>query len=335
MGIVTERENILKYYHHQKPDHMFDFGSLHIVHPARGFLERPLDDLGQTTDWFGVEYAYDDLFAVSLPDSRKEPILKDVTQWREQVTFPDLDAIDWEEAARKDHMDEIDRENKVVEVLVQCGIYERMHSLMGMAPCMMALIEEPEASAEFLQALGEYKLKLFSYIIEYYKPDIIRQHDDWGTQISMQMSPALWREMIKPIVKQAVDLCHSKGVIYEQHSCGLIEPIIPDFVEIGIDSWQGMMINDVKRLQGITKGRLVYHMSLDLQKYLAADYAGNLTEEILRKEVREAVLPCAEDGTFFPILATNGFDRSWWGTAVIFDEIDRCNKEVQIQWRYE
>ncbi len=333
--MISEKENILRYYRHEKPDHMFNFDYLHIVHPARGFLERPLDDLRQTHDWFGVEYTYDDKFDVSLPDSRKAPIISDITKWKEQVVFPDLDAMDWEEAARKDHMDEVDRETKAVQVLIQCGVYERMHSLMGMEECMIAMLEEPEASMELLNAIGDYKCKLISYIIDYYKPDIIRQHDDWGTQISMQMSPDTWREMIKPIVKRIADLCHSKGVAYEQHSCGLIEPIVPDFIEIGIDSWQGMQINNVPELQKKTQGKLLYHMSLNLQNYLASDYAGTLTEEALRKDVRDTVMTCAKDGTYFPILATNGFDRKWWGTNVIFDEIAKCNQEVQIEWNYD
>lgn len=324
---ITEKENILRFYRHEKPDHMPVMKYLHTLHPARGFLERPVDAEGMKYDWFGVEYVYEPKAGASLPNPNKAPIITDITKWREQVVFPDLDAVDWEEAIAKDNVAGIDRENKVLSVLVQCGIYERMHALMGMEGAMCALVEEPEAAQELIDAIAEHKYKLISYILKYYKPDILRHHDDWGSNTSMQMSPATWRKMFKPHVKRLADLCHAHGVFYEQHSCGVIESIVPEFVEIGIDSWQGTMINDVRKLQKITNKKLLYHMSLDALRYYGLDFSGQLTEELLREDVRKTVLSCAEDGTFFPVLAIK--DPNWWGTSIIYDEIDRC-REIAV-----
>lgn len=326
MGI-TEKENIMRFYRHEKPDHLPDMSFIHYVHPAKGFLERPIDSEGMLTDWFGVEYVYDTVGGVSLPDSRKPPLISDISKWREEVKFPDLDNWDWERALKADKIAEVDRDQKLLIPLVQCGLYERLHALMGMQQALMAMLTDPDEVAELLNAIAQYKCKLFKYIIEYYKPDIIRHHDDWGTQLSMQMSPETWRAFIKPHVAQFVEVCHSRGVLYEQHSCGLIERIIPDLVEIGVDSWQGMQINDVVGLKKLTNGRLNYHMSLDVQKYMADDRAGILDEAILRRTARETILASAEGGHYFPVLAIA--DPSWWGTAVLFDEIKNCARIVK------
>ena len=328
---ISEKENILRFYHHERPEHLPNMDYLHTVHPAKGYLERP-DEGNQEplTDWFGVKYVREPIGNAAMPDTIHNPTMTDVTEWRDKVHFPDLDNMDWEEAARKDGMDKIDREHKAVSCLVQTGIYERFHSFMGIENAMISIMEEPEESQALLDAITDYKVKLAEKIIEYYKPDIFRHHDDYGTQIAMQMNPNLWREMIKPNIKRIVDVCHAHGVAYEQHSCGLIEPIIPDFVEIGVDSWQGMHINDVPKLQKETKGKLLYHMSLNTQKYIAEDMSGNLTEEQLRRDVRDTVTACAEDGTYFPVITIN--NGAWRGDSIIYDELMKLRDEIEIRY---
>ena len=326
---ITEKENILRFYRHEKPEHMPDLSYLFTLHPAKGFLERPIDAEGMVTDWFGVEYVFEAGAGASLPDTRKPPVVTDITKWREQIRFPDLDDMDWEAAAARDGVDSVDRENKVLSVLVQCGLYERLHALTGMEQAFIAMLTEPEDTQDLLSAIAGHKIRLFKKIIKYYRPDIIRHHDDWGTQLSMQMSPELWREIIKPHIAGFVETCHSEGVLYEQHSCGLIEPIVPDMVEIGVDSWQGMHINDVPKLQKTVGNKLLFHMSLDVQRYMAWDKAGKLSESSLRKDVRDTIMDCASFGNYFPVMAIA--DPNWWGTAAISDEMSKCAASVEFQ----
>ncbi len=124
-------------------------------------------------------------------------------------------------------------------------------------------------------------------VIEYYKPDVLMFHDDWGTQNNMFFSPDVWRSLIKPQIKKAVDRCHELGVLFDMHSCGKIEAVVPEFVELGIDAWQGMEINDIPKLKSITGMNLGYHTTPDYQGYQTEALAGTLTEEDLRRRVRE------------------------------------------------
>jgi len=63
----------------------------------------------------------------------------------------------------------------------------------------------------------------------------IEYNDDVGTQKSMMISPAMWRQYMKPIVRSFCDLAHKYGAYCKVHSCGSIYPIIPDLIEIGAD----------------------------------------------------------------------------------------------------
>jgi hypothetical protein len=60
--------------------------------------------------------------------------------------------------------------------------------------------------------------------------------DDWGTQENLIISPKLWREFFKPRYKQIFDAIHQAGWHVWMHSCGRINPIIGDLIEIGLDA---------------------------------------------------------------------------------------------------
>ena len=73
-------------------------------------------------------------------------------------------------------------------------------------------------------------------------------HDDWGSQISTLISPAVHREMIVPFIKKLTTALHNEGMFYEQHSCGKVDTLVPNMIEAGIDTWCGQEICDKKAL---------------------------------------------------------------------------------------
>ena len=87
--------------------------------------------------------------------------------------------------------------------------------------------------------------KLLDTVIEF-ENGIIRQFasfpinaigfaDDFGTQQSLLISPAMWREFIKPRLAKQFELVHSLGMHVYFHSCGYIYDIIQDLIDIGAD----------------------------------------------------------------------------------------------------
>ena len=65
--------------------------------------------------------------------------------------------------------------------------------------------------------------------------DFFRIGDDYGGQNNLLLSPELWRKRIKPALKSMADIAKKHKTYYYQHSCGSIRPLIPDFIEMGID----------------------------------------------------------------------------------------------------
>jgi len=68
--------------------------------------------------------------------------------------------------------------------------------------------------------------------------DILGLDDDVGEPTSMIISPATWREFLKPRMAKVIEFAKEAkpdiSIFY--HSDGYIEPIIPDLIEIGVDA---------------------------------------------------------------------------------------------------
>jgi uroporphyrinogen decarboxylase len=68
--------------------------------------------------------------------------------------------------------------------------------------------------------------------------DMISINDDIGTQKSMVMSPAMWREWLKPYMAELIAAVHrvNPEIHFRYHSDGLLTPVIPELIEIGVSS---------------------------------------------------------------------------------------------------
>lgn len=113
--------------------------------------------------------------------------------------------------------------------------------------------------------------------------DMVTFSDDLGTQSGLLISPAHYREFIKPGHKRLFDMVKSKAnakIIY--HSCGGVEPLIGDFIDIGVD-----VLNPV---QTSARGMDPLHLKTKYGKDICF-HGGIDTQGILRKgtpiEVRE------------------------------------------------
>lgn len=198
-------------------------------------------------DWFGTEWVWVEVAGGMMvkPGTR---VLSDITKWKEEVVFPDLDAIDWE----SDAAFITSRYDKDRMHVFHCteGIFERLHGLMPFEDTLVAMMEEPEPVKEFFEAMVDYKIKLLSKIFEYYAPiDMVIYGDDWGTQRSGFFSNDMYKEMIYPYTKKVIQFIKSQGKFVELHSCGLNQQYMPFIKEMGFDIWTPQSINNSEMLK--------------------------------------------------------------------------------------
>ncbi len=234
MEKITRRENIIRTYRDHKAWFIPSVTDIDQCMPS--VLNETPSVKGRHADDWGVIWLLLDGQPGPIQDETIPPVLEDVTEWKDVVHFPEVETYDWEGCAARDTAN-WDRENKISNVIIVNGLWERFYAVCGFQNALCNLLVEPEDTYDFLGAIADCRVEMIKKFAQYYKPDKIQIHDDYGTEKSLFMSVDTWRELIKPHLKRIVDACHENGMLYEHHSCGHIVPLIDDFIELGIDAW--------------------------------------------------------------------------------------------------
>ena len=160
----------------------------------------------------------------------------------EQVEALPLPAGDepWRfEGLREDAKRFRDEGTAVVLRSICAGMVEMAVRVRGMENFLVDLMINPAAAEALLQRFLDIKLAFWERALAELGDvvDVIMEADDYGTQESQLISPETFREKVKPKLAELV--AHMKKRAPQArvffHSCGSVRPIIPDFIEVGID----------------------------------------------------------------------------------------------------
>jgi len=129
--------------------------------------------------------------------------------------------------------------------------------------------------------------------------DLVMIADDLGTQQGLQVSPDFFRKSIKPRFKEYFDIVHkfSPDLKIIFHSCGSIEAILNDLIEIGIDILnpvQPLAKNmDTAHLKKKYGDRVAFWGAIDTQYALC-----NESPEVVKKEVEKRIRDLSKGGGY-------------------------------------
>jgi len=327
--MLTIRQNFLETIRGGAPDrfvNQYEYMKLvgnPIVRGRAGACPRGgtvVNDWGVTSSWPAHVVTP---FPLHTPEFIK---LKDVTKWKEVLTIPEPRSYDdlWTE----DHvkaMDAVDRNEVFAAAMVAPGIFERMHSLMGMVDCLANFHEEPEAMLELINRLADWEIEAAKIIVERQHPDAIFHHDDWGTQTRSFLSPADFEKFLFPAYKRVYGFWKQNGVeIIVHHSDSYAANLVPYMIEMGIDVFQGAVSeNDIPGLIRNYGGRITFHGGLDNGKHDKEDWS----VEALRRDLR-ALVEKAGTKYLIPGLTMGGPESIYPGVYdALTAEIDALSKE--------
>jgi len=116
--------------------------------------------------------------------------------------------------------------------------------LRGVEQILLDLVEKPEIAEYIFRRLTEFYLEYARRTFEAAAAglDVFMTGDDFGTQRGLFMSPDMWRRFLRPGFEAFVQLGKRYGCKVAHHSCGSIQPIIPDLIECGLD-----ILNPIQR----------------------------------------------------------------------------------------
>lgn len=190
------------------------------------------------------------------------------------------------------------------------GVFEICaHYMRGFEKFLIDLMSRPKLAAAMMDKSMNLALEMNRVLLDETKDylDIVLVGDDLGHQNGLIMSPKMYREHIKPRHEKIYQDIHKRApnvkVMY--HSCGAVEPMIEDLMEVGVDILnpiqplaKGMDSFKLKEKYG---NRLTFHGGIDLQEAMSA--VGTI--EDLEHEIETRIKALAPEGGYILAPAHN------------------------------
>jgi uroporphyrinogen decarboxylase len=220
------------------------------------------------------------------------------------ITEPTMDALDaysWPDAmdpARYSGVEESVREIYETTDWAICArlggnIWELGNYLTGQENWMMHVALNPDFCVELMSRVAEFQKIMYREGLKRigkYLSVIRLGGEDFGTQSGLLISPKMFKTLVKPIlkdvylgIKEQLDDLGNSDCKLMLHSCGGIEPLLEDFIEIGVDILdpvqtraKGMNAYQLKQKWG---DQISFHGGIDTQGILPFGTAEEVIEE--------------------------------------------------------
>lgn len=119
------------------------------------------------------------------------------------------------------------------------GIFEMAQRIVGMQNLLIMMASSPSLAGVLFDKLLELKLSFWEMALPRLAEvvDVVSQADDFGSQLSQIISPRMFRQQLKPRWKTIFDCQRELAPNVRRffHSCGNVRPLLPDFIEIGVE----------------------------------------------------------------------------------------------------
>jgi uroporphyrinogen decarboxylase len=162
--------------------------------------------------------------------------VKDPDSWQEAKALmtPSHDRVDWDSLAKNYPIWR--KEGRWITAGFWFG-FDVTHSwFVGTERVLMAMVMEPEWISDIFNHCLDVQLTLFQQVWDAgYHFDEISWPDDMGYKHNQFFSVSMYRDILKPVHKRACDWAHEKGVRVRLHSCGDVNPLVPELIEIGVE----------------------------------------------------------------------------------------------------
>lgn len=173
--------------------------------------------------------------------------------------------------------------------------FDVTHSwMMGTENVLVAMLEEPGLIEDIFETYLSRCEALFSRVWDAgYHFDELFWYDDMGYKGTTFFSPDIYRSILQPYHKRAVDWAHNHGIYAQLHSCGNVMTLLPDIVATGVDALNPL---EVKAGMDAVRVKREYGDRLLLRGGINAVLWDD-TEAILR-EIREKIPVLKENGGY-------------------------------------
>ena len=150
--------------------------------------------------------------------------------------------------------------------------FDVTHSwMMGTENVLIAMLEQPELIEDMFDTYLSRCEALFGRLWDAgYTFDEVFWPDDMGYKGTTFFSPNLYRTLLQPYHKRAVEWAHSRGIRARLHSCGNVMTLLPDIVATGVDALNPLEVKagmDTLKIKKEYGDRLVLHGGINAAQW--------------------------------------------------------------------
>jgi hypothetical protein len=170
-------------------------------------------------------------------------------------------------------------------VLADCTftLFERMCALRGMSNLLQDFYLAPDKVHELADRVLEVQMGFVRGYARHggHRIDGVALTDDWGLQDRPFVSLEIFRQFFKPRYERLFNFIHSAGWHVWFHTCGRVNDLLEEFIEIGCDVLDveqphALGIEEISRRYA---GRVCFAATCDIQRTLPLKTPDEVREE--------------------------------------------------------
>lgn len=185
--------------------------------------------------------------------------------------------------------------DRYILVTVYGSHFEKANFCRGIENFLADLGGNRDFASKLLDTIIRKNLVMLENLVSYDEIDGILLGSDWGSQQTLLMSPSVWRDLIAPGELKEYELLKSAGKDIWIHSCGNIELILPDLIDMGADVLNPLQPEtmDIYRIKQKYGDKLAFWGGISTQRTLPYG-----TPDEVREEVRQVISALSKGGGY-------------------------------------
>ncbi len=282
---VPAREKMAAYY--GDPDFTAQIGNHMIVVPVIRVEWGVRDADGFYTDEFGLRWNRQVDADIGMPEGTLTPDTLDDVAWPDPSEPGRFDRLG---EAIEHHPD------RFVVMALDFSLFERAWGMVGLESFLLAMVDDPAFVEAVLDRVLQFNLDLLEAgLTQCPGVDAVYFGDDFGSQLGVMMGEERWRALLKPRLARQYARVRDHGTFVLIHSCGKVDALFEDFVEIGVDCFNPFQpeVIDTYQAKRDYTGRLAFWGGISIQRLLPYG-----TPDEVRSEVRRILADIGAAGGY-------------------------------------
>ena len=168
------------------------------------------------------------------------------------------------------------------------NLYGIVRDMRGDAQAMMDLLDDHEIMIHIMDVRERWMAGVIDKAKQVFgnRIDIYYIGEELGMQTGLMYAPATIRAHFFPRFKRLADKIHAQDGIFFYHSCGAIDPMIPELIDIGVDILNpiqpGIPGMDPESLSAKYGGKLAFCGGLNMQNLMPHGTPAEIQDEVRR-----------------------------------------------------